>query len=137
MKLDQAVRVLESLSQESRLRVFRLLVRAGADGMPAGEVARKLKLPPPTLSFHLTHLLGSGLIEVRREGRSKIYAISVPKVRCLLVFLMEDCCDGRPELCADFSDISCEIASAACGEAACGPNQAKPRRQKASRKEVS
>lgn len=99
MELSRAVDRLSALAQTARLQVFRLLVRAGAEGMPAGEIAARLELPPQTLSFHLKHLSNSGLIESRREGRSLIYSLQVEGMRELLAFLSEDCCQGRRELC--------------------------------------
>ena len=90
---------LAALAQESRLRVFRLLVPAGEAGMPAGEIAERLDIPPATLTFHLKELSHAGLIESRREGRSIIYSLRVEGMRGLLTFLARDCCKGQPELC--------------------------------------
>lgn len=100
MKTSQAVIALSALAQESRLEVFRLLVRIGPDGLPAGQIAERLKIPPATLSFHLKELSHAGLVESRKEGRLVIYAINTKGINCLMGFLMEDCCQGRPELCA-------------------------------------
>ena len=97
--MSDAVGRLSALAQEARLAVFRLLVRAGGEGMPAGEIATALGIPPQTLSFHLKHLTTAGLIRYRRDGRSLIYALEVPAMRELLGFLSEDCCQGRRELC--------------------------------------
>ncbi|HEB53020.1 MAG TPA: ArsR family transcriptional regulator, partial [bacterium] len=99
MELSAAVARLSALAQEARLRVFRLLVRAGDDGMPAGAIAEHLDIAPQTLSFHLKHLTGTGLIAARRDGRQLIYSLQVPAMRELLGFLSEDCCQGRRELC--------------------------------------
>lgn len=99
MNEEAVVRALAALAQESRLRVFRLLVQRGPEGMPAGEIARALELPPATLSFHLSQLAAAGLIDSRRESRSIRYSIRTDGVRGLLDFLVEDCCGGRPELC--------------------------------------
>lgn len=99
MELVAAVDRLSALAQEARLRVFRLLVRTGAEGLPAGEIARELDVAPQTLSFHLKHLANAGLVESRREGRSLIYSLRVAGMRELLAFLSEDCCQGRRELC--------------------------------------
>jgi DNA-binding transcriptional ArsR family regulator len=103
MELKQAVSALSSLAQESRLQIFRLLVKQGRDGMPAGDISSELNIPPATLSFHLKELANSGLLEYRREGRSIIYAINVIGINGLMAFLSEDCCQGRPELCGDLT----------------------------------
>ncbi|WP_425572428.1 ArsR/SmtB family transcription factor [Novipirellula caenicola] len=100
MEINQAVIALHALAQESRLEVFRLLVRLGPSGLPAGQIAEKLKIPPATLSFHLKELSHAGLVESHKQGRSVIYAINVKGINCLMGFLTEDCCQGRPELCA-------------------------------------
>lgn len=97
METKSAIDALQSLAQETRLAVFRLLVRAGTEGLTAGEIAAELDVPGPTLSFHLKHLCHAGLIDCRREGRSLWYRASFAQVRDLLAYLMEDCCQGRPE----------------------------------------
>lgn len=108
MKTIQAVQALAALAQESRLAAFRLLVRAGSDGMPAGKIAEELELAPATLSFHLKELSTAGLIQQRREGRSIIYSLQVEEMQSLLAFLVEDCCQGQPELCQPaFALINC------------------------------
>lgn len=99
MELKQAVIALTALAQESRLRVFRLLVPAGVEGLPAGEIADRLGVPTATLSFHLKELTHAGLIESRREGRSIIYSLRCEGMSELLTFLAKDCCRGQPELC--------------------------------------
>ncbi len=95
-----ATRALGALSQETRLEAFRLLVRSGADGMAAGDIARALDVPHNTMSSHLTILVNAGLIDSRRMGRSVIYRIDFEGTRAMLSYLMEDCCQGRPEVCA-------------------------------------
>jgi DNA-binding transcriptional ArsR family regulator len=90
---------LTALAQESRLRVFRLLVPAGDVGMAAGEIAERLDIPPATLSFHLKELSHAGLIESRREGRSIIYSLRCQGMSELFTFLARDCCKGQPDLC--------------------------------------
>lgn len=108
MKMTQAVRALAALAQESRLQAFRLLVRAGADGIPAGMIAEELDITPATLSFHLKELSNAGLIQQRRVGRSIIYSLHVEAMQSLLAFLVEDCCQGQPELCEPaFALIDC------------------------------
>jgi DNA-binding transcriptional ArsR family regulator len=100
MKNIDAVAALAALAQESRLDVFRLLVQAGPDGMPAGSVSSKLKLAPNTLSFHFDRLRDAGLVTVRRDGRSMIYAARFEVMNGLLAFLTENCCQGAAEKCA-------------------------------------
>lgn len=104
MLLPEAVEALSALAHGRRLAVFRLLVRAGEDGVPAGEIAREVGVLPNTLSTHLTILGHAGLIRSRREGRSVIYAADYEGMRGLLGFLMSDCCGGRPEICAPLTD---------------------------------
>jgi DNA-binding transcriptional ArsR family regulator len=107
MQLPGAVEGLSALAHASRLAVFRLLVRAGPDGLPAGEIAREVGALPNTLSTHLTILGHAGLIGSRREGRSVIYSADYEGMRALLGFLVEDCCAGRPEICAPLASIAC------------------------------
>jgi|SRR6516164_2724532 DNA-binding transcriptional ArsR family regulator len=100
MEKTDAVVALAALAQENRLDVFRLLVEAGPEGMPAGEVASALRLAPNTLSFHFDRLGGAGLVTVRREGRSMIYAARFETMNALLAYLTENCCKGASETCA-------------------------------------
>jgi len=104
MDVSSTVKALGALSQISRLEAFRLLVRSGSGGMAAGEIARALEVPHNTMSSHLSVLVNAGLISSRRESRSIIYSIDFAGTRDLLSFLMEDCCRGRPELCAPVLD---------------------------------
>jgi ArsR family transcriptional regulator, arsenate/arsenite/antimonite-responsive transcriptional repressor len=99
MKKDQAVSALAALAQDNRLDVFRLLVQAGPDGMPAGRVAEALGLAPNTLTFHFDRLRDAGLVTVRRDGRSMIYAARFETMNGLLAYLTENCCRGAPEEC--------------------------------------
>ena len=99
MEITQVVKALSALAQESRLNAFRLLVCAGEEGMAAGEIAEELDVPPATLSFHLKELANAGLISQVRSGRSIIYSLKVESMNSLMEFLMQDCCQGRPELC--------------------------------------
>ncbi len=94
MKKSDAVAALAALAQDSRLDVFRLLVQAGPEGLPAGQVAAKLRLAPNTLTFHFDRLRDAGLVTVRREGRSMIYATRFETMNALLAFLTENCCQG-------------------------------------------
>ncbi|MCB1672329.1 MAG: helix-turn-helix transcriptional regulator [Gammaproteobacteria bacterium] len=104
MEINDATRSLAALSQQTRLEAFRLLIRAGTEGMAAGEIARALETPHNTLSTHLTVLANAGLVESRRDGRSIIYRVNFNGTRELLAFLVEDCCQGQPELCAPVLD---------------------------------
>jgi DNA-binding transcriptional ArsR family regulator len=96
---------LAALAHETRLEVFRLLVRQGPDGLLAGEIAQRLAVPPPTLSFHLKELERAGLIQGARRHRQIRYATDYAGTRALIDFLMRDCCQGRPELCGASAEI--------------------------------
>ena len=100
MEKSNAVAALAALAQDNRLDVFRLLVEAGPQGMPAGEIAGILKLAPNTLTFHFDRLRMAGLVTVRRDGRSMIYAARFEAMNSLLGFLTENCCQGAVETCA-------------------------------------
>jgi len=104
MDITTTVKSLGALAQESRLTAFRLLVRRGDEGMAAGEIARTLSIPHNTMSSHLAIMANAGLVTSRRESRSIIYSIDFSGTRELLSFLMEDCCQGQPELCAPVLD---------------------------------
>ncbi len=99
MKKRDALAVLAALAQENRLDVFRLLVEAGPQGMPAGAIAAALKLAPNALTFHLDRLREARLVTVRRAGRSMIYAAQFETMNGLLGYLTDNCCQGRPEAC--------------------------------------
>jgi DNA-binding transcriptional ArsR family regulator len=94
MKTTDAVAALSALAQENRLDVFRLLVQAGPQGLPAGQVADRLDLAGPTLSFHLAQLRHAGLAVARRQGRSIIYAADFAAMNRLLDYLTQNCCAG-------------------------------------------
>ena len=87
------------MAQQSRLKIFRLLVQRGPEGMAAGDIARTLKLPHNTLSSHLGILSRASLVKARKESRSIIYSVDLEGTRRLLSFLVEDCCCGKPEVC--------------------------------------
>ncbi len=97
-----------ALSQQTRLDVFRLLVKAGAEGILSGEIGDKLNVRQNTMSANLTVLLNAGLVVKERQGRTIRYFADFEAVRGLLAFLMEDCCGGNPELCQSIIDeIAC------------------------------
>jgi ArsR family transcriptional regulator, arsenate/arsenite/antimonite-responsive transcriptional repressor len=96
MEKTDAVAALAALAQDNRLDVFRLLVLAGPQGMPAGAVAEALELAPNTLTFHFDRLRMAGLVTARRDGRSVIYAAQYEKMSALIAFLTENCCRGAP-----------------------------------------
>lgn len=100
METKTALSQLSALAQENRLALFRLLVKAGRDGLPAGDIAAALGVPANTLSAQLNILSHAGLIAGTRQGRSIIYTASFTAISGLIVFLMEDCCQGRSEICA-------------------------------------
>ena len=110
-KLVKSVEALSALAHEGRLSIFRLLVRAGKDGLAAGEIGRKLGVLPNTLSASLTVLANAGLVTSRRDGRSVIYSADYERMSNLLGFLMEDCCNGDAAICAPLAVIA---AKAAC-----------------------
>jgi ArsR family transcriptional regulator, arsenate/arsenite/antimonite-responsive transcriptional repressor len=95
MNTSSAVDSLAALAQETRLNIFRLLVQNAPKGLPAGEIARRLKLPGPTLSFHLNILASTELIEAHRNGRSISYLANFRNFNRLLNYLMENCCGGQ------------------------------------------
>lgn len=99
MDTSHALAGLSALAQESRLKVFRLLVQRGPEGMAAGDIARNLKLPHNTLSSHLGILSRASLVKSRKESRSIIYSVDLGGTRDLLTFLVKDCCRGNPEVC--------------------------------------
>ena len=92
MEIEQATTAFGALSQETRLRVLRLLVRYGEGGAPAGTLSESLGIPHNTLSFHLSHMSNAGLVFSRREGRSIIYRANLELITGLIRFIVEDCC---------------------------------------------
>jgi ArsR family transcriptional regulator, arsenate/arsenite/antimonite-responsive transcriptional repressor len=97
MKTTDAITSLGALAQDSRLGIFRLLVRHAPKGLPAGLIARRLRLPGPTLSFHLNVLAAAELIRPEKNGRSISYSANLDAVNDLASFLMENCCGGRSD----------------------------------------
>ncbi len=115
MKSDAVVVALAALAQESRLALFRLLIKRGPEGFTPGEIIERLGIPAPTLSFHLKTLSTAGLVEARREGRFLFYSARFDRMNSLVGFLTEQCCS---------------LATADCSDAACGPSQVAPVRKK-------
>ena len=94
MQASEAITALAALANEHRLTLFRLLVRAGGDGLPAGAIAAELGIPNSSLSFHLAHLNQAGLVKQERQGRSLIYSADYAAMNALVGYLMENCCAG-------------------------------------------
>lgn len=99
MKTKDVVVALEAIAQESRLGIYRLLVQAGAQGLPAGRIAERMKLPAPTASFHLSHLKRCGLVTCERHGTSLVYSANFDAMNGIVAYLTENCC-GRGVQCA-------------------------------------
>jgi DNA-binding transcriptional ArsR family regulator len=99
MESTDAVTAFAALAHDTRLALFRTLVTAGPDGMAAGDLARGVGVAASTLSHHLSALEHAGLVSATRRQRHIIYAIRIDRVRGLLAFLIDDCCQGAPELC--------------------------------------
>jgi len=116
MDVSEAVSGLSALAQESRLKVFRLLVRAGRDGLAAGDIVRALAVPHNTMSSHLAILSRAKLVQARKDGRSVIYAVDLEGTRGLLSFLVEDCCQGEPAVCGPVIEST---LAACCPETCC------------------
>ena len=108
MDMNQALDALAALGQKTRLEVFRLLVKAGTDGMHAGEIAEALNVRQNTMSANLSVLHQAGLVRNERQGRSIRYFADLDGTRGLLGFLLEDCCGGNPDLCQPLiSKLAC------------------------------
>jgi len=100
MEMTEAISALGALAHETRLQIFRALVQAGPAGVGAGDLARKLDVPPPTLSFHLRDLTQAGLATPARDGRAVRYAADFAAMNALVGYLTENCCAGNPAACA-------------------------------------
>jgi DNA-binding transcriptional ArsR family regulator len=118
MLVPHALSALAALGQPTRLGIFRLLMRQGPNGLPAGTIADAIGCPHNTLSSHLSILARAGLIQGMRDGRTILYRADIEAMRALLAFLVTDCCNGHPELC-DFANFT--------GSAGCGPRAKKHR----------
>ena len=99
MKSNDVIKALAALAQESRLAVFRLLVKRGPDGFTPSVIAEKLDIAAPTLSFHLKELQNAGLITARREGRCLYYSTRFDRMKGLVAFLTDECCSQSDEAC--------------------------------------
>lgn len=110
MQLDEAIVALGALAQEHRLKLFKLLVSAGAEGLPAGAIAAELDIPNSSLSFHLGQLSRAGLVSQTRNHRSIIYSANYAGMNALMGYLTENCCAG---------DTSCGTESSCCTETSC------------------
>lgn len=107
MKINAAVLALSGLAQEHRLEIFRLLVQKGPEGIPAGKIGEKLKIPHSTLSFHLGQLKHAGLIDCRRESRTLFYSANYSSMNELMSYLTENCCEGNTENCE--ASVACTV----------------------------
>ena len=127
MEIKVATDSLSALAHEGRLTIFRLLVTAGPQGVAAGDIARHVESPPSTTTANLHILVQAGLAASRREGRSILYSADYDAMTRLLGFLMQDCCGGRPEICAPLAALP---IAAACRtqpvSAACPPAMTYP-----------
>lgn len=121
MDVSRLIDAFGALAQDTRLQVFRLLLNAGPEGVPAGEVARRLGTPHNTMSTHLAILTRAGLARSRRESRQIIYAVDLQAVRGLVTFLVQDCCGGQPERCAALLEAAMPVSSCSPSGAACQP----------------
>lgn len=99
MESNQAIDAFSALAQPTRLDVFRLLLSAEPAGLASGDIARRMDVPHNTMSAHLAILQRAGLVTTRRDGRSIVYRAELEAVRRLVMFLLQDCCDGQPGLC--------------------------------------
>jgi ArsR family transcriptional regulator len=114
MKAKQAISALSALAHDGRLAAFRLLVKAGPEGMAAGDIAVRLRMPPSSLSTNLLLLSNAGLVSSRRDGRSIVYRVDYGAMRSLLGFLIEDCCNGSTEICEPLSASLTASGSVRC-----------------------
>ncbi len=101
MQNETAISALSALAHADRLAAFRLVLRAGKQGLPSGQIAESLGIQPTRMSFHLSTLERSGILHSERDGRHILYAVNFPVMRELLGFLTDECCAGHPEICAD------------------------------------
>jgi DNA-binding transcriptional ArsR family regulator len=100
MESENAILALAALAQSTRLDVFKLLVRHEPDGLAAGEIARSLAVPQNTMSSHLAILTRADLVQAKRIGRSIVYRANLVRFQSVVLFMLQDCCGGKPEICA-------------------------------------
>ena len=100
MESEDAILALAALAQSTRLDVFRLLAKHEPDGLAAGDIARALAVPQNTMSSHLSVLSRAGLLSAQRFSRSIVYRADLKRFQAVVLFMLRDCCDGRPEICA-------------------------------------
>ena len=105
MKTKPIINALSALAQESRLAIFRTLVQAGPEGLPAGQIGQATHIAPSSLSFHMKELLHADMVTSRTEGRFVIYAANFSTMNALLQYLTDNCCGGNP--CATVCDTAC------------------------------
>jgi DNA-binding transcriptional ArsR family regulator len=117
METKEAASILSALAHDGRLAIFRLLVRAGPEGVRAGEIASAVGAPSSTLSSNLNILSHAGLIEGRRESRAILYTARYARMRDVLAFLLDDCCNGNPEICAPLMNVATRAACCADDQA--------------------
>ncbi len=100
MESEAAIIALAALAQPTRLEVFRLLVKREPEGLAAGDIAKALAVPQNTMSSHLSILSRAGLVSAQRYSRSIVYRAELSRFQAVVLFMLKDCCDGRPEICA-------------------------------------
>lgn len=108
MDIKSAVIQLSSIAQEARLEIFRLLVQAGTEGLPAGIIGEKLSIPPSTLSFHLKELNYAGMVSSSQVSRFIYYTANYEAMNGLLAYLTENCCAGVAECCPEVTNCNPE-----------------------------
>ncbi len=129
MEISKAVGSFEALAHDTRLGVLRLLIPAGLNGLAAGDISKRLDLPPNSLSFHLGRLVNAGLIVSRRSGRNLFYAADYARVGELVRFLADDCCANAPDGCLPECPTLAEPPSPGCGSTCGAPGTDTSRRK--------
>lgn len=119
MEIKSAVAALAALAQETRLSIFRLLIEAGPEGVPAGRIGEALDVPGATLSFHLKELAHAGLVSSRQAGRFVYYSADFERMAALMTFLTQNCCRGMPQECIS-------VVETALGRCCATPTKRKP-----------